>query len=522
VLRQTLWMCNPRGKAPADWAKTERLSMEQLIRVVDHDRLIAYRRSIQRQVGLARLADRLTNEPWLPAAKIVALMTSTADAGLALRQVDPMVANGTSPLAQARVFKLAEVIRERFPRAAMGPALAKAGELQLAGSAAIARAVAQQINLPTKPRPAAVLHDQAVWVTTPVRIDLSGGWSDTPPICAELGGTVVNAAITLNGQYPVQVIAKLREDPVIMLNSIDLGQSIRLENADDIQRYQDPTDWAALPKAALILGGICPREPGVPLRRWLEMLGGGLDITLFSALPKGSGLGTSSVLGAAVLACLARVVGEKLTSETLIARTSMLEQLMTTGGGWQDQVGGITPGIKLIRTRPGPDQTPSLHWTAPGFFDRSAGGRLMLYYTGHRRMAKHILRNVVGRYLARDPEAIAVIHELKAAAEQMKIDLDSQNIEAVGRGIERYWSLKKRLDPGSTNPKIESLLKPLERDLIGKLLPGAGGGGFVFMVAKSEESAQRIRSTLQAKPPNPLARFFDFDVDPQGLKVTVL
>ena len=34
----------------------------------------------------------------------------------------------------------------------------------------------------------------------PARIDLAGGWSDTPPICYELGGSVVNLAIMLDGK----------------------------------------------------------------------------------------------------------------------------------------------------------------------------------------------------------------------------------------------------------------------------------------------------------------------------------
>ena len=33
-----------------------------------------------------------------------------------------------------------------------------------------------------------------------------------------------------------------------------------------------------------------------------------------------------------------------------------LEQIMSTGGGWQDQVGGLTGGIKYITSRPGMKQ----------------------------------------------------------------------------------------------------------------------------------------------------------------------
>jgi 16S rRNA pseudouridine516 synthase len=63
----------------------------------------------------------------------------------------------------------------------------------------VAEEVSRCVTLPTAPRPAGILHDQVVWVTSPVRIDFAGGWSDTPPICLEQGGTVLNAAVTLNG-----------------------------------------------------------------------------------------------------------------------------------------------------------------------------------------------------------------------------------------------------------------------------------------------------------------------------------
>src|SRR5207249_2364833 len=82
------------------------------------------------------------------------------------------------------------------------------------------------------------------------------------------------------------------------------------------------------------LAGFAAGQTAGDLRPLLERFGGGVDLTIFSALPKGSGLGASSILGAAVLACLARLSGETLTPEQLIARTSLLEQRMTTSGGW--------------------------------------------------------------------------------------------------------------------------------------------------------------------------------------------
>jgi fucokinase len=521
-----LWRVGTIGQAMRDalqWTASRRtpprgprLSMRELLTRVDHARLLRHREEIRRLGELHRLGERLEADPWLPAASVVSSLRGPREAGLVRAQLDTVLARRHDPLMHARVRWLASMVSgDKAAAAARHEAMQH-----------VAAAVTRQVELPHSPRPATILPDQVVWATTPVRIDFAGGWSDTPPICTELGGAVVNAAITLNGQYPVQVIAKLSEgEPVVTLSSIDLGRRVVLRETAEVLRYTDPTDWAALPKAALVLSGIAPgpRRAGQSLRRWLTALGGGLDVTLFSALPKGSGLGTSSVLGAAMLACLGRVLGDPVSIDALIQRTSVLEQMMTTGGGWQDQVGGITPGVKLIRTDAGPLQLPSVHWTG-GELERRADvrGRCLLYFTGQKRMAKNILQNVVGRYLARDPAAIDVIRRLKADAQQMKVDLDAGDVRGWAAGVERYWQLKQSLDAGSTNAKIEALLRPVNRYLSARLLPGAGGGGFVFMIARDEDAARKVRRTLDRHPPNAHARFFNFDIDPHGLRVTVL
>lgn len=501
------------------------LDMSTIISRVDHARLIEHRLDIQRRGELEHLAHRLLAHPWLPAEHVAGQLQDGKEAAQAVKQVLALMSRHREPLLEARLLKLLDVVVARFPKvadllpASLNPPIR-------AAFVSVAQAVELQIPARQEPRPAAILHDQACWVTTPARLDFAGGWSDTPPICTERGGTVINAAITLNGQYPIQVMAKLSENPWITLASIDLGRRIEVRSTQEVLTYTDPSDWAALPKAALVLAGICPKDPRKKLGDWLKVLGGGLDITMFSALPKGSGLGTSSILGAAMLACLARIIGEPITGvgdPTLIARTSLLEQMMTTAGGWQDQVGGMTPGVKIIRSTPGPQQTLSLHWAGMEMSMRDAlRDRMLLYFTGQKRLARNILQNVVGRYLARDPKSLAIIEQLKQGAEAMKDDLDRGDVDAFARGIDRYWELKKQLDPGSTNPAIERLLKPVEPQLLGKVLPGAGGGGFIFMIARDPEAARAVRQSLERRPPNEFARFFEFGIDPIGMKTTVL
>lgn len=52
------------------------------------------------------------------------------------------------------------------------------------------------------------LPDMGVWVMAEcaARIDISGGWSDTPPITYEHGGAVINAAILIDGQVVTVII----------------------------------------------------------------------------------------------------------------------------------------------------------------------------------------------------------------------------------------------------------------------------------------------------------------------------
>ncbi len=65
--------------------------------------------------------------------------------------------------------------------------------------------------------------------------------------------------------------------------------------------------------------------------------------------------------------------------------------MLTAGGGWQDQVGGLTGGIKLVRTPPGLLQritvTPVQLTTAVAERFENC---LLSVYTGQRRLARNL------------------------------------------------------------------------------------------------------------------------------------
>lgn len=70
----------------------------------------------------------------------------------------------------------------------------------------------------------------------------------------------------------------------------------------------------------------------------MRRLGGGMCVLCVSDLPPGSGMGGSSVLAAAALRCVGDLLGLSASQEDLVYQVSQVEQILTSGGGWQDQV----------------------------------------------------------------------------------------------------------------------------------------------------------------------------------------
>jgi len=336
-------------------------------------------------------------------------------------------------------------------------------------------------------------------VSAPARIDFGGGWSDTPPFCLDWGGTVFNMAITVNGAYPVRAIARPLHEPVVRLVSSEAAESLTSESLSSAASVGSPF---AIHHAALqILGFVRPGEPIT-----------GLEIRTEVNLPVGSGLGTSSVLAATVLKALLSMRGEDVSVQELSDLVLALEQFMTTGGGWQDQVGGIYPGAKLTMTGPGPRQRLRVE---PVPCPAEFAERFVLYYTGIRRIAKNLLGQVVGRYLAREVQTVQVLHSIKTLAVEMAYAMEESDWEYLGSLLDRHWQLNQILDPHTTNAPINGLLEAVRPYILGAKLAGAGGGGFLMLLARTPGDARDLRRFL-ASLPGPGA-LYDWAVAPLGL-----
>ncbi|MDD3403522.1 MAG: L-fucokinase [Hespellia sp.] len=339
----------------------------------------------------------------------------------------------------------------------------------------------------------------AVDVKLPVRVNWGGGWTDTPPHCNEKGGVVLNAAIKLKGTLPIQVSVHRLDQLQVEFESEDIGVFTTIHSAAEIQNCHNPYDHYALHKAALIACGIIPVEGDCDLEKILEKLGGGIYLsTKVVGVPKGSGLGTSSILSGACVKAIFEFLGENLSDDALYEIVLCMEQIMSTGGGWQDQVGGITPGIKYITTKPGINQDIKVqNVVLADETMKKLQERFALIYTGQRRLARNLLRDVVGGYISGRKESVEALAKMKRMAALMKFELEEGNVDEFAKLLNEHWELSVQLDGGSTNTCIDQIFVACEDLIDGKFISGAGGGGFLQVIMKKGVTREQLSHRLR-------------------------
>ena len=317
----------------------------------------------------------------------------------------PLMTRLSDNMVRARVQQFSGKTYTEYERRAFG--------LMREGLTAAALAKKQQPHL-------SVYSDQIVWGRSPVRIDLAGGWTDTPPYCLNEGGNVVNIAIELNGQPPLQVYVKPCKEYKIILRSIDLGAIETVTTYEELSDFMQVGSPFSIPKAALVLAGFQPEfsaDVYVTLEEQLKAFGSGIEITLLSAIPAGSGLGTSSILASTVLGAVSDFCGLKWDKNEICNRTLILEQLLTTGCGCFVFFGVVLRGVKLLQTHAGMEQSPLVRWLPDYLFTGSEYQKChLLYYTGITRTAKGILAEIVRSMFLNSTEHLALLGSMKSHA----------------------------------------------------------------------------------------------------------
>ncbi|PSS23519.1 Fucose-1-phosphate guanylyltransferase [Actinidia chinensis var. chinensis] len=335
------------------------------------------------------------------------------------------------------------------------------------------------------------LFSRTAKVELPVRVDFVGGWSDTPPWSLERAGFVLNMAITLEDSLPIGTIIKITETTGVLISD-DAGNELFIEDCTSIVTPFDNDDPFRLVKSALLVTGIVHDK---------ILLSVGLQITTWSNVPRGSGLGTSSILAAAVVKGLLQITDGDESNENVARLVLVLEQLMGTGGGWQDQIGGLYPGIKFTASFPGvPLRLQVIPLLASPQLIRELQQRLLVVFTGQVRLAHQVLQKVVIRYLRRDNLLVSSIKRLTELAKIGREALMNCDVDELGEIMLEAWRLHQELDPCCSNEFVDKLFAFSDRYCCGYKLVGAGGGGFALLLAKDAKCAKELSGLLEQDP----------------------
>uniref|UniRef100_A0A452H8L3 L-fucose kinase n=1 Tax=Gopherus agassizii TaxID=38772 RepID=A0A452H8L3_9SAUR len=546
-VQDVLWFLGSQeGEGLGQWRASWRMSWEQLLMCLDQEVELASRRALffrqaqgklrgvlleHRDCSLLPLIRTAVNEGYQEAvlSTLDQVASVTADPGVAARalaciaDVLGCMAKGDGGLrsgpAANREWAPAFQQLERGNIAEGVKALAKERRKWLGRPALLVRAArhyegAEQILIrqavmsacrfisvgPEEPPPVG----HWVLVECPARIDVSGGWSDTPPITYEHGGAVVDIAILVDGRRPIGARARRIAEPELRLVSASgaLEGEVVLElvcqDLEDLQDYCQPHAPGALLKAAFICTQIVTLASQKPLQaQLLECFGGGFEVHSWSSLPHGSGLGTSSILAGAVMAALYRAAGKSANAESLIHAVLHLEQVLTTGGGWQDQVGGLVPGIKIGRSKALlPLKVEVEQIPVPEGFPQTLNQHLLLIYTGKTRLARNLLQDVLRNWYARLPVIVQNADALVSNAEQCARAFRQGNLPLLGECLTHYWHQKKCMAPGCEPLAVRRMMDALQPYVYGQSLAGAGGGGFLYILTKEPSQKDFIQQIL--------------------------
>lgn len=319
-------------------------------------------------------------------------------------------------------------------------------------------------------------------IRLPVRVNLSGTWTDAMPYCIDNGGQVINMAVTLDGQLPITVTVERLTEKNIEFCSDGVQTEFSFGSETD---EEDLSDFILHISALRTLGFDENTDFDCGFRLTTQV----------SGIDKGSGLGTSSILLGGCLMALGEFFGLEKDNGEILKMVFVAEQIMKTGGGWQDQVGGLLPSIKAGTTVPGIEQALDVRYITPDeSLNRLFSQRLVLLPTGQRHFGRFIVNDVVNRYLDANEQSLEGHKKIRELNDDLVRSIETGNTEDFCRCVNRHRELLKLISPLVTNETIDSMVNRCLAVADAVSFLGAGGGGYLLVVLKENVTVSAFKS----------------------------
>jgi D-glycero-alpha-D-manno-heptose-7-phosphate kinase len=307
----------------------------------------------------------------------------------------------------------------------------------------------------------------------PLRISFAGGGTDVPPYPATHGGAVLSATISRSARARVRA----RPDHGYHVESLDL--MARAAFAPHELVFNGHLD---LVKA--VLRELAPER--------------GLDLTLATDAPPGSGLGSSSALVVAMLAAVGVAGGARWSPAELAQRAYQVERIdLKIEGGMQDQYAAAFGGLNFMEFH-GEEEVTVRPLQVPAETVRELERSLLLAWSGRSRTDDGILRRQVDGVLGGSARSLESLEAMKALATGMRDALLRGDLADFADGLHEGWRQKRRLASGIATPRLDELYAVGRRaGAAGGKVLGAGGGGYLLFATPPGARA-RVADALEA------------------------
>ena len=304
----------------------------------------------------------------------------------------------------------------------------------------------------------------------PMRIGFFGGGTDVSPYAEEHGGKVLNCTID---KY-VRCMLRPSNDGALTIRSLDLEEVSR-----NTTGHWD--GQLSLPQAVL---------DAVPEAK-------GVEVTMFSDVPPGSGLGSSSALVVSMLKLMGEAYNFRMTPHELAEMAYRIERKdLGIPGGRQDQYAAAFGGMSVYHfSKNGVIVEPVLSDPSALLELESC---LLIGYIGSRKMLTHQLVNDQVDRL-KHGNTLRYHDETKAFVDESVKLLRNKKIADFGRLLHDAWEVKKAFSPLIAPPIVDEVYaKARKHGAWGGKITGAGGGGFMVIACPFEKRLEMERVLSEA------------------------
>jgi D-glycero-alpha-D-manno-heptose-7-phosphate kinase len=234
------------------------------------------------------------------------------------------------------------------------------------------------------------------------------------------------------------------------------------------------------------------------LRRWAPARGR-IEVTVMSAVPPGSGLGTSASVVVALIAALRALDDLPLDAADLARAAHDVETLdLGLQSGVQDQVAAAHGGANLLSIEPYP-QVAVQPLVVPARAWEALARRVLTVWLGapHRSSAVH---EAVIERLSR-AGATSLLARLRLSAQHAAAALVAGDLEGYGRAMSANNQTQAMLHPGLVSPLAHQVLEVAQRHgAAGGKVNGAGGEGGSVSIVGPDDPAELVRSLASKAP----------------------